>query len=43
MINEFVRLYFDFGSIDKALVEFKKIVSPDVCERFSKGLKGVRK
>jgi hypothetical protein len=43
MINDFVNLYFKFGSIDNALIELKKIVSCTEYERFLTGLNRIKK
>jgi hypothetical protein len=43
MINDFVNLYFEFGSIDNALIELRKIVPSNEYERFLAGLNRFRK
>lgn len=43
VINEFTSLYNDFGSIDKALVEIRKIIAPLRYERLIMGIARYRK
>jgi hypothetical protein len=42
IINEFTKLYSDYGSIDNALVEIRKIISMQAYERLYNGIMEVR-
>lgn len=42
MISEFVKLYFEEGSIDKALVKYQQIVSVSEFVVFIRGLEKLR-